>query len=174
MRQLMVVVEGMDNTGKTTLMKKLESLMGISGHMSNGRPHSIEEMFTRMEGYLSQPGISLHDRIHCISDQIYGPIVRKENPFLTPRGGRIFQEFKKIKPVIIYARPPREMIFDFGTRDQMPGVIDNSVRLLNAYDELIQNMIHEGFDILVYDYTDKLSYQELQEYIIERMEKFHG
>lgn len=170
-KKLIIAVEGIDNTGKTTLIRRLEELLGISGHMSNGRPQTVLEMFNRMENYLLTPGVTIHDRLHCISDQIYGPVIRKQNHFLKEeRGRQLFQSFKETPHLIIYCRPPREKILDFGSRDQMPGVITNAAKLLTGYDAFMRKLVNEGkCEIAIYDYTDQDSYIEIRQRIKEML-----
>lgn len=168
-RKLMIVAEGFDNTGKSTLMKRLEAYLKVSGHMSNGRPHNPSEMYQRMMNYLSTPGISIHDRIHCISDQVYGPILRRENLFETPLGDAILAEFKATPHIIIYCRPPSQYILTgIDDREQMDGVIDHARMLLDGYDRLIRKMISDiGWNIFIYDYTVPGSFGALQNRIEE-------
>jgi hypothetical protein len=161
-QKLMIVVEGFDNTGKSTLMEQIRSYTGVSGHASNGRPHSTQEMFNRMHHYLDYPHVSLHDRIHCISETVYGPIIRDQYTFTTPDGREIEKIFKATPHLIIYCRPPREYIFNYGDRGQMEGVIENDVKLLHAYDQKIRYMINEGgWRIMLHDYTDSNSLKQI-------------
>lgn len=57
--------------------------------------------------------------------------------------------------MIIYCRPPVEKILNFGSREQMAGVIERAERLIKEYDRLMFNVIVRKFEypVLVYDYT---------------------
>ena len=60
---------------------------------------------------------------------------------------------EKYKPIFIYCRPKKENVLDFGDREQMEGVIEQSKKLLEAFDNLYNRMIQNEFDIFRYDYN---------------------
>ena len=55
--------------------------------------------------------------------------------------------------VIIYCRPEDDVIYNFGDREQMEGVIEQRVALVNKWDELVMELSKRGFVILTYDWT---------------------
>lgn len=173
------VCEGMDNTGKTTLWTKLNNDFKFDGPHSSGPPDNNREMFDRVHKQLEEANsgkIILHDRIPVISDQVYSPVIRGTNPFMEDAEGlELIEEFKQTNHLIIYCRPSRDIILGFEDgRDQMPGVHENASRLLDTYDMLIAHMIAEGgWNIVVYDYTQKGSYHDLKERISEELGTKH-
>ena len=60
---------------------------------------------------------------------------------------------EQYNPIFIYCRPKKENVFNFGDREQMEGVIEQSKKLLEAFDNLYNRMIQNEFDIFRYDYN---------------------
>lgn len=151
----MIIIEGMDNTGKTTLLQELHQALEIPWVKSPGPEHlsglSKDEWFRWVEASISPDQCCyLFDRHPLISEPIYGKILRGFDVF----EGTYFKEgFKLANPLIIYCRPPRERIFHFGNRKQMESVIEFKEVLLATYDEFINQLRQDNFDIVIYNYT---------------------
>lgn len=125
-----IVVEGMDNTGKTSLIEVLSKEFMLPVIHSPG-PVTRNEMneWLRKVGRMDEV---ICDRHPVISEAIYGPAIRGENIL-----GEDPKTWFKDKYYIIYARPPMKAIRgNFESRHQMTGVHENFSRLLEAYDDL--------------------------------------
>lgn len=159
-----IIVEGMDNTGKTTLIQTIirEYARGYSSaKVSLGPNCSRDEQVSWLQMVLSQVDscgndLLVFDRFLPICDTVYGNILR---------GGSIWSledpELDKIKnwynPLIIYCRPNIEKIIGFEDgREQMEGVEENAKKLVEAYDSAMVVLADKGFDILKYDYESYL------------------
>jgi hypothetical protein len=105
----MIVLEGPDNCGKTTLARQISDMVNIPISHSGGPVKSKEEMHTRMGNLLSMTDLKIMDRIPCISEQIYGPIIRKNNPFEETTYLKDFLTTKH--PLIIYCDIPEVILF---------------------------------------------------------------
>jgi hypothetical protein len=93
------------------------------------------------------------DRINLISDPIYGPICRGKCSFNAEEYQSLLNAFMLLKPVIIYCRPPRSMIRrQMAEHFQMAGVIENSDRILEAYDFLFANWYVANFEYITYSW----------------------
>lgn len=158
----MLIVLGMDNTGKSTLTKKLAELSKGKVVNSMGPGSQSEQrdwVVTQISKSLDKGGTSfIHDRFTCFEEMIYGKVLRGGVSNFSLQKDPYVNLLKSIKPVIIYTRPDDKTIFNFGDREQMEGVIDNSKELLKAYDELIREMRSLGWTILQYDYTKQNPY----------------
>lgn len=99
----MVVIEGMDNSGKSTLAEEMASYFGLVVQESEGPPKSDQEINDRCELYGSMAD-RLFVRHPVISNSIYGKFRDEGNP-ITPDRTRAFYE---AKPCLIYC--------DAGTR----------------------------------------------------------
>ncbi len=93
----MIVVEGMDNSGKSTLAAAMAEYMDLVVQESEGPPLSNEEINERVDRYARMEG-RLFVRHPVISNAIYGQ-VREEGDPITIGRRMIFYD---AKPVLIY------------------------------------------------------------------------
>lgn len=147
----MIVLEGMDNSGKSTLAKKL----GFQTIHPGPAPKSFDEETNFMDNQL---GLASHhlvmDRITCISQQVYQDKLFDK---------RYIEYLKRMQEVnnfaIIYCRPPDSVILNFkthqpkkyDTKDSLKKIEDNAIKYLGSYDKLMATINH-----IVYDYTRHL------------------
>lgn len=99
----MIVVEGMDNSGKSTLGAALAEYMGLLVQESEGPPLSDQEINQRVDKYELMTD-RLFVRHPVVSNAIYGKFRPEGNP-ITPGRTMIFYD---AKPILIYC--------DAGTR----------------------------------------------------------
>jgi chloramphenicol 3-O-phosphotransferase len=95
---MMVVIEGMDNSGKSTLALALSDYMRLPIMESEGPPKSDEEINERVDKYERFGDAFLYDRHPVVSNEIYGAVRLEGNP-ITPGRSMIFYESK---PIFIY------------------------------------------------------------------------
>lgn len=148
----MIIIEGVDNSGKTTLAKKLSSYFDAPLVHSPGPKPTPEAMVYWAERTFSIPGKMFYDRHPCISEVVYGLTLRHKNAFDTESGKRVTKLFYEAKPLIIYCHPPIEII-KRNMGKQMGGVKENLDELLAAYDKFMSYLKIRGFLIVDYDYT---------------------
>lgn len=169
---MVIITCGMDNSGKTTLINTLKKIHGdaIEVVKPPGPFNSSEELqnwlnpeMNRMKTFQFDKSMIIYDRFPLISEPIYGSIIRGESMIAKPDFSKVFQE--AIFPVtIIYCRPPNEKILDFGEREQMDGVINKSLELLIAYDELMLEIseailpLNSKLSLVLYDWTNPISH----------------
>jgi predicted HAD superfamily Cof-like phosphohydrolase len=147
---MIIVVEGTDNSGKTTLAHRLAKDLSRGIYLkSEIKPNDAREVLTfhrlvtDVERNFATPVL---DRHHAISGPIYDRIIRQVS--------RLDEEaMKEICRglVVIYCRPPDERLLDFKT-EQMDGVIDHQRELIAAYDGLMSSLLFKR--LYIYDYTD--------------------
>lgn len=94
----MIVIEGMDNSGKSTLAQKLADYMELFIQESEGPPKSDDEINERVDRYATMASDYLFVRHPVISNAIYGQFRPEGNP-ITPGRTMLFYE---AKPLIIY------------------------------------------------------------------------
>lgn len=183
----MVVIEGMDNSGKTTLAQNLLEHFQLPPecYIHSPGPDNPFRMASRILEMTNCSNLPLlWDRIHCISDQVYsevlgrpnwfnGPTPELENPavigYYPPEVAErrkaftyCFESwihFLGIRPTVIYCRPPIEKILNFGDREQMSGVKDKAAILVLAYDSFMSKLrgIYD-VNLVRYDWTDPTSF----------------
>lgn len=165
---MIIIVEGMDGTGKTTLVQQLAHRLEIQprklvGSLGPGDDYRLvlvnrtRSEITELET-ASAKGESikrLYDRFPIISEAVYGSTLRGHNCF-----GGLYYPFRSrllaLKTVIIYCRPDREVIrANVQQGPQMDGVLEHFGELLHAYDKLFVELMESPVNsyITVFDYT---------------------
>lgn len=145
-----IVIIGMDNTGKTTLVNDMKNLLNVEGIKSPGPNFTKEEMYNEVITNLSREELVILERFAIIEEIIYGEILRNAPKF---NFEDLMQIEEKYHPIFIYCRPKKKDVFNFGERDQMEGVIERSEKLLEGFDNLYNKMIQKDFDIFRYDFN---------------------
>lgn len=161
----MLIVEGPDGAGKTTLIKQLrreyDFMLVVSSGPMRTRQRFIASLmlFSYFErSYPTKPVAMLPipivcDRHPAISEPIYGSLFRQ--PY-------IFEDEVTLLPStsIIYCRPPVETIrVGLNANVQLDGVASKLDELVAAYDRRFQSAVENVF---VYDWTRAGDWDKLQ------------
>lgn len=158
----MIIVEGPDGAGKSSLIEKLsETLMlpiherasdSIKGPVPDLSVWAYQDVTTQPE----QP-VSIYDRHPLISEYVYGPITREFlNPNMTSTTMHLCIRMLAKQSFVIFCRPPTEEIRANVLRhEQMEGVTEHIGQIIAAYDAL--RMFWPGQSIL-YNYMDPTSF----------------
>jgi hypothetical protein len=93
----MIVIEGMDNSGKSTLAERMAEYMELVVQESEGPPKDDQEINDRVDRYEKMEG-RLFVRHPCVSNAIYGAVRDEGNP-ITPGRTMLFYE---ARPTLIY------------------------------------------------------------------------
>lgn len=133
----MIVVEGVDNSGKSTLIRALQVVLPtwrLQG--SEGPPKYKGEMDVRVQAYfLNHPPTTIYDRHPCVSQPIYG-IMRTH---VDPIDSLLIDQFYERQPFFIYCdggdRGMKDHIFnpDTDSEEHLAAVNENYQRLIMAY-----------------------------------------
>ena len=144
-----IIVLGMDNTGKTTLCRQLSKELRMIHLVSDGPKITEEEMRYNLNTLLSIDEF-LQERCCFFEEMVYGKILRNHSNFS-------FREkdiIKKLQDVIIvYCRPHKKVIENWGEREQMTGVITKADELIKRWDKVINKARLHGIKVIKYDYT---------------------
>jgi GTPase SAR1 family protein len=153
-----VVVEGADGSGKTTLIKNLrnatERYYVTLG--SGGPPQNVlnVQCVTDWITMMSQGRVPVVcDRLSLISEPIYGEILRDENIF---DGTYTIDDVKDFLlncvDRVIYCRPPTSVILDkLKNEKQLKGVDANISAIAHKYDYTMKMLQHWGVRVINYD-----------------------
>lgn len=143
-----IIVEGFDNSGKSTLAASF----GFDVIHPGPRPKTLMEEASYMEAQAKQARLPVVlDRVTCISTPCYsGKIEQRHHDAL--------QELVKTQScVIVYCRPPIEIIKDFSRHvvkgydelKQLEWLLANAEEIVHRYDMLMATVPH-----MLYDYTN--------------------
>lgn len=165
----MIILEGPDGAGKTTLISKLLSTVeGVKQHAraasSTGGP--VDDIFEwaveDVASWRTQP-FSIYDRHPFISELIYGPTVRDylDPKFRSPMSYQLREEFYD-RALVVICLPDKEIARgNLGVNDQMSGVVENFDSIWHQYNNLRITLSRANRRVFWYDYTRKHDFQKL-------------
>jgi predicted HAD superfamily Cof-like phosphohydrolase len=150
-----IIVEGPDGAGKTTLINRLQKDLNVIT-IKSPRPrdyHDCKDLLARTMLIAENTNI-LCDRIGIISEPIYGPICRGTHPF--PTWDESHEMLALINPIIIWCQPDVSVCEDnLDSQPQMNGVIEHIDDLCDAYSKFFGG-IDASVCVLAYDYKKDL------------------
>ncbi len=152
---MIIVVEGCDNSGKSTiaakLAKRLRGLLIKSEHIPPLNEHLQEYMEVLQAAEMYGNGVVVSDRHHVVSEPIYGDIIRGGHKL---KEVTIKQALDQIS-AFVYCRPSDELILGtMAERQQMAGVTKNASALLKGYDQFFgSDFEYYRQKVWTYDYT---------------------
>lgn len=161
-KQRSVIVEGMDGSGKDTLISDV-LIPGLPGHTLHERASTslggpvpnLAEWVARDAVKMSETGPWIYNRHPVISEPIYGKY-RKNKPteesFTNAAWLDAYRRIVAAESVLVVCSPPyyrvRETLREQGPDAHMPGVYENQLDLWLGYIELVW-----PGPIIRYDYT---------------------
>jgi hypothetical protein len=130
----MLILEGPDNSGKTTLASAFREVLGWRHQCSEGPPQGIEDINDRVRRYLDAERDVIYDRHPAISQNIY--CVIRSNPQRV-RDDLVAELYAR-DPVIIYCEPLDRGLEGHVTKGHdsaahLDGIAENHQRILEAY-----------------------------------------
>ena len=144
----MIVIEGPDGSGKTTLAYKLAEHTNWLYYHGGDPPKTkaeVDDRIYKMQSDARRPVI--YDRCTLISEQIYGPIFRNKNHVDYP-DSRLLDLYSE-GVTIIYCRPyqlamPVQRIDE--DREHHEATLDKQRNLLSAYDQFFIKYPHVRYN----------------------------
>jgi hypothetical protein len=164
----MLIVEGPDNAGKSTLIHQLEIAHDIRSVHAGGPPKSKEEINTkRTVAYENCFKRIIQDRNYFISDLVYGNVLRRAPNY---ENFSILLELLSTRPLIIYCRPSLEHLLKIDdhevkaheTQEHVDAVKKNQRLIVEHYDELMK-VISSKTTVIEYDFEKGFSEDDLFE-----------
>lgn len=153
----MIIVEGPDGGGKSSLCGKLAAELGVPVHerASHGVDGPVANLFDwayRDVLTMAEQPISIYDRHPLISEYVYGPVVRGTLPdgFVTTTAHAMIRMMAG-QSLVVLCRPSNERLrSSVSAQRDMPGVTERIDEIASAYDAV--RMFWPG-QIITYDYT---------------------
>lgn len=176
----MILVEGLDNTGKTTLVQDLCNRYPVlTSRPSIGNKHDLDQIKAAAfeEAYGSMPYLLVADRSRIISEWIYNPVLNAREPAYDFDMWLFMLKGFVQKPLYVIHcwRDLDNIRSSFDERDQLGGVAEHLPELAQKY-EHVMGMIDLFFDlqqrrpVMWYNYevdNPDLIYREVEAYIKE-------
>lgn len=159
-----IVVEGVDGAGKSTLIRNLRQISKQYFWTLNasGPPTSTEEVTRAIDalGNLTESAPTVNwvfDRHPLVSEPIYGRILRGKS-YLDDISPKVYRDLIGYFDKIIYCRPPFATVEEESRREsQLSGVHTHLRELYDAYDEAIDFLhVHLWVPVIWYDWMDAL------------------
>jgi hypothetical protein len=132
----MIIIEGMDNSGKSTLIRALRVVLpDWPVQASEGPPKYRGEQNDRVQRYMSQPVRTIYDRHPCVSQPIYSAMRSHQDP-IDPA---LIARFYSCDPLFIYCdsgnRGMKDHVFNpaTDTPEHIAEIRQNYYSLLEAY-----------------------------------------
>lgn len=146
----MIVLEGADNAGKTTLARRFSGIPVYSAGPSPKNEEEEKDCLLAQATRAIQPCVQ--DRLTCISQQVY-----TGRMFETKLGSILAQLIKTPTVIIVYCRPPDRVLMDlsthtvksYDTEEHLKVIMDNQHTFIDRYDALMSTIPH-----VLYDWTD--------------------
>ena len=170
---MIIILEGADNSGKSTLAKKLSEMFGLEVIHPGGPPKNIGEAIARCDEQhlvmqFSMQLDVIYDRVTCISDMIYRGKSQYHEAF------DYFQHLLTVQKnvLLIYCRPSDERLKNFDdhvTQDhEDESVVDfakaNVDRIIGEYDFVMSRLVdNKHMDIIDYDFESENAYLVFEE-----------
>lgn len=158
---MIVVVEGPDGAGKSTLIDNLR--LSCDRHYltlrRNGPPKDVGEISScvRWVEKAANSVTLMLDRHPLISEPIYGGILRGSNLLEgTYNLEDIRAHFLEFIDRVVYCRPPTSVIVrKMHDNPQLQGVVENIYLISKQYDYAMEMLKHWGVNVIEYDWTNE-------------------
>lgn len=132
----MIIVEGPDGAGKTTLIEKLSGELNLSiamkvvDHNTNATTDLVKWVDHNLDQGLTP---TLYDRHRLISEPIYGPVIRGAlekgfDDFAWLHTRQI--QFRELKPLVIWCLPPLDVVMHNIAGDEMNEAVAAHIQLI--------------------------------------------
>lgn len=165
MSKLSIIVEGMDGTGKSTLIKHLAHRYGLTIVESGGPPKDLPDLINwcRLQYAHIKLGGVIMDRVSSISQPCYNDDIDSWTiDFLVDQMYHLLG-FKHTR--LIYCRPPTDVILSLenheiksrDSKELIDYIENNADKILDKYDSTMERLALMGMSYSEYDYTDKES-----------------
>ena len=154
-----IIVEGFDNTGKSTLIKKLVKRYHLDVHHAGGPPASSAAAIVDMANQ-ERMSNTIHDRLTAISRQCYeGPenLVPVELQWLQQSLKRVAKTAKFIHCV---GRGGEEQYGDYDTPEHRKHLVENELTIRMRYNEIFEDLDHFTYDYNYHTIDDVINFIE--------------
>lgn len=170
----MIVIEGADGAGKSTLASKLSTLLNLPVFHPGGSPGAALLNAKKLECIKRLKEGHILDRVTHISEIIYSPIMDDICTMLRIETYEFLKFAADKKIVVIYCRPNdfedmsenMTVTQEWDTPDYLRKLKDNHHKIVKSYDDLFDNWAPSFPNIYApYNYKDPEDDKKLFEFI---------
>lgn len=183
---MIIIIEGFDNSGKSTLASRLSELLNLEVVHPGGPPKHVAEVITRMAEQeaifaLGHKVDFIYDRVTCISDAAY----RQDKSYDKIFGFYQASLISCSHVMVIYCRPSDAQLKNFDNHINQAHDTDEIVEhaksksdiIISSYDKIINRLTDEGMMVLAYNFEgdqDHKRFDQICEIIRHNMSCDHG
>lgn len=159
----MIIVEGPDGAGKTTLISQLQERYGFEVAprvVTKGAEAMVDLQLWVEENIEAGFQYRIFDRHRLISEFIYGPLLRKEQQpgftDLTWSWIQLERLYTRVNPLVIYCLPRLEVVAEnvFNSGDENKVVLEHIEAMYTAYVHRASlDLTFRPMHTFVWDYT---------------------
>lgn len=162
---MMIVVEGPDGSGKSSLVRRLHDLTGLKVHHRGGPPETWEIALSQMSRTFTQKGMIL-DRTIFVSEIVYGRAMRGETIVDEELLWEGLRRLVAIDALFIFCLPPIHVLhrsFDesinvkksWKSDAHCKAVNENFDRIVNEYEYVYSWLRNHGARVMRYEWEKK-------------------
>lgn len=177
----MIIVEGPDGSGKTTLIDKLQARTGLSvaPRVVTKGAEAMTDLVTWTEENVKK-GFhpEIYDRHRLISEPIYGPVIRRqaERGFDDPEwfGRMLTRLYADCDPIIIYCLPPVRRVWENVQDDPDNTVVAQQHITQQIWGAYFNKALTEStfrLRTFLYDYTDLTTAPMLENFFVGMIDR---
>jgi len=152
-----IIVEGPDGAGKSTLVAQIRERFGIGEGVRGTSDRSLLYTVTVPDTFKALEGMITGDERPVVWDRlfysefVYHPLTGRHCQFSEGQRQHINEILMVVRPPIILCMPPTDVVYkNAGKDEQMDGVMDNLSRIYIAYNAMFRWM---PAHTVIYDYT---------------------
>lgn len=164
----MLIIEGGDGVGKSTLVKQL---LALDPGLVQGYREAPDEGIgcSHIGALIDHRGYQIFDRFFA-SEEIYGRLFRGGSKFSSLEKCMIRLLLKYHRTIVIHCDPPDEVILKYW--DASKQLYDDPIRIAQAYRKSISKVFGHEITIIKYDWTNPHA-EEHRETIIHRHHRYY-
>lgn len=139
---MLILIEGMDNTGKTTLAHNIIASLPHFIYHHNEKPASREDAFANIVSLIERASNKdiVCDRCCVIGEEVYGTVLRGKSLFKPYETNILMKMLSTVTIMNILCKPPIQAVIEsMGERAQMEGVAENAYKLYDTYVSFYHN-----------------------------------
>lgn len=175
----MIIIEGPDGSGKSTLCEMLAERYGLQiGERSSSRENlyqtTVGDSYSAVgRAIMGYEPPAIWDRLFY-SDPVYARIVRKERSQFTHDQIVWLHSLILVMgcPVVLCLPPISRVRENVMASDQMDGVVENTDNIYQAYRMMMNFQWGHRPQLLLYNYTSPIAYEgvcrRIDEYLVRR------